>query len=149
MPVVNFATNQVMVAQHGTDMEFFTAPHPMGGMDYVEAIWNISALDMTAGVVTLTVTAQYSNDGINWLDSTTLTDNKTSVPSAPVEINGYCRAAFIRFKCVPSARVREFVIRSRLSSVARNVAGQCEEECDDGEKHHGTARPAGAGRPAV
>jgi len=98
MPVVNFATNQVMVAQHGTDMEFFTAPHPMGGMDYVEAIWNITSLDKTAGTVTLTVTAQYSNDGINWIDSTTLTDNEGSVPAAPQEIAGYCRAAFIRFK---------------------------------------------------
>ena len=30
MPVVNFATNQVMHAQDGTPMTLYTAPHPMG-----------------------------------------------------------------------------------------------------------------------
>ncbi len=98
MPVVNFAANQLMYAQQGSDMTLFTAPHPMGGLDYAEIIWNISSLDNSSGTPTVTVTAQVSNDGVNWINSTTLTDSKSSVPTDPVQISGYARAAFIRFK---------------------------------------------------
>ena len=97
MPVVNFAANQVMMAQEGTEMTLLTAPHPMGGNDFIEGVWNISSLDKTAGTPTLTITAQLSNDGISWIDSS-ITDGQVGVPANPVEINGYVRAAFIRFK---------------------------------------------------
>ena len=97
MPVVSFAANQVMVAQHGTPMSLLTAPHPMGGNDYIEGVWNISSLDKTAGSVSAVITALISNDGINWIDSS-ITSNQSSVPAAPVEINGYVRSAFLRFR---------------------------------------------------
>jgi hypothetical protein len=97
MPVVNFAANQVMFAQDGTSMNLLTAPHPMGGNDYIEGVWNISSLDKSAGAVSAVITAQISNDGVNWI-ATSITANQASVPAAPVEINGYVRAAFLRFK---------------------------------------------------
>jgi hypothetical protein len=97
MPVVNFAANQVMFAQYDTAMTLLTAPHPMGGNDYIEGVWNISSLDKSAGTAALVVTAMQSNDGIAWID-TSITSNQATVPADPVEINGYVRAAFIRFK---------------------------------------------------
>ena len=97
MPVVNFAANQLMFAQQAASMTLLTAPHPMGGNDYIEGVWNISSLDMSAGTVTLTITAQISNDGVNWIDSS-ITANQATVPASPVEINGYVRAAFLRFR---------------------------------------------------
>ena len=97
MPVVNFAANQLMFAQQAASMTLLTAPHPMGGNDYIEGVWNISSLDKTAGSVNAVITAQISNDGINWIDSS-ITSNQSSVPAAPVEINGYVRSAFLRFK---------------------------------------------------
>ena len=97
MPVINFAADKVMVAQDGTPMTLKSAPHPMGGNDYIEGVWNISSLDKTAGSVNAIITAQISNDGVHYLDSS-ITSNQSSVPVSPIEINGYVRAAFLRFK---------------------------------------------------
>ncbi len=97
MPVINFAFNLVMIAQHGTPMSLLTAPHPMGVNDFIEGVWNISSLDKIAGTVSALITVQISNDSIHWI-TTSITSNQTSVPASPVEINGYVRSAFLRFK---------------------------------------------------
>ena len=98
MSVVRFGNDKLMVALNGDAMEFTTDPHPMGGNDYVEAIWNITNFNKSgAGTLTATLTVEGSNDGTTWFD-TTLTDSQTSLPSVPIQEGGFVRAAFIRFK---------------------------------------------------
>ena len=95
--VIAFANNQVMVAASGTTSTIYTDPVPLNGNDratahlFVESIFNAD----TAGI---TYTAQFSNDGTNWVDSTDLTDTIAAVTTAPRAKTKSANGAFLRFK---------------------------------------------------
>jgi hypothetical protein len=97
MPNVNIVHNQVMQCQEGTDMTLFSGAVPMNGADYAQCSLMVHSLDKTAGTLTLTVTAQMSNDGLGYFE-VGIGDAQTAPTSTPVEIGGYARGAYLRFK---------------------------------------------------
>ena len=94
--VIAFANNQVIAANSGTST-IYTDPVPLNDNDratchlMVEYIFNASG----SGVV---YQAQVSNDGVNWVDASGVTDNSTTVTSTPEAIVGTVNGAFLRFK---------------------------------------------------
>jgi hypothetical protein len=97
MPVVTYATNQAMYCQHGVDMTLYSAPHPMNGADYAQCSFMVRSLDKTAGTLTLTITAEMSTDGIGYFE-VGIGDAETAPTSTPVELGGFARGAYLRFK---------------------------------------------------
>ena len=101
--IVAFASNQVMFARGdgagGTVETITTDPVPMNGMNLASAILNVHCyLDATTPVQNpqLTATAQVSNDGVNWVDTSVIV-TATGTGTQPIKTDA-AEGQFIRFK---------------------------------------------------
>jgi hypothetical protein len=98
--VIAFANNQVIAAASGTTSTIYTDPVPLDGNDratahlYIEYLFNAGA-----GV---TYQGQVSNDGVNWLDVSSLTDTQSTAQTVYAKMAA-CNGAFLRFKLSYSA----------------------------------------------
>jgi len=93
--MVAFANNQVIVANASTTSTIYTDPVALGNNDRGTAVLVVHYL-FGGGTTTLTYTAQVSNDGVEWVD-TTLTDSATTAGPAQQTIDDL-NGAFVRFK---------------------------------------------------
>lgn len=97
--VVAFANNQMLSTVQGTTITVHTDPVPLGNSDRLSAMLNVHAVPKANGVatVTLTYTAQLSNDGgQNYVDSGTVTGSATM--AGVTQVVGTVNAALVRFK---------------------------------------------------
>lgn len=94
--IVAFANNQVIVAEAGTPSVITTDPVPMNDSNNAAAIPSIHYL-YGGTTRSLTYKAQLSNDGVVWVDSTSVTDSLNATGVGALK-EGECRAAFIRFE---------------------------------------------------
>jgi len=96
--VIAFANNQAMTGVQGSTNTISTDPVPLNGNDRVSAMLNVHYLFVQGGTGTVSYQGQVSNDGVNWVDVATLTDNATAATATPqqkvISVNG----AFLRFE---------------------------------------------------
>jgi len=65
---VNFAKNLTEIAAENTAAVITSDPHPMGGMNHAAVTLHIdSIVDQSSGTPGLTVQAEGSNDGVNYV----------------------------------------------------------------------------------
>jgi hypothetical protein len=96
--LVAFANNQAMTAIDGTPSVITTDPVPLSGNDRASAMLGIHYIFGQGGAtISLAYKAQLSNDGTNWVDSSTLTDTYGAVTTAPRQKVAAINAAYIRF----------------------------------------------------
>jgi hypothetical protein len=97
--VVAFANNQVMSAIDGTAMVITTDPVPLNGNDRAAAMLNVhSIFAQSPATNVIAYQGQVSNDGVNWVNVTALTDNTNAVTATPRLIVATVNGAYIRFQ---------------------------------------------------
>lgn len=97
--LIAFANNQAMTAIHGTASVIRTDPVPLNGNDRASAMFNVHYIFGQAGAtVDIAYDAELSNDGTNWVDSSTLADNVGTATTTPRQIVATVNAAYIRFR---------------------------------------------------
>ena len=96
--VIAFANNQVIAANNVATNTIFTDPVPLNDNDratchlMVEYIFN-------AGAGGVAYQGQVSNDGVNWVDVSGLSDSATAAtPTGPQAVVHAVNGAFLRFK---------------------------------------------------
>ena len=96
--VIAFANNQTLVGKDAVPVIIYTDPVSLDGYDRGTANLMVHSF-WAQGSVTkeITHTAQVSNDGTNWVD-TSLTRTETGTTADPVQDVSEVHGAFIRFK---------------------------------------------------
>lgn len=97
--VIAFANNQSLTAVEGNPSTITTDPVPLGNNDRATAMLNVHSLwESNGGGSSLSYQAQVSNDGVNWVNVTALTDTATGVTSTPRQKTEEVNGAYIRFR---------------------------------------------------
>jgi len=97
--VIAFANNQTMSAMHGTSMVITTDPVPLNGNDRASAMLNVHAIfAQAAAVANIAYQGQISNDGVNWVNVSLLTDNIGAITPVPRLVVATAVGAYIRFE---------------------------------------------------
>ncbi len=95
MPMnVTFAKNQVITAEDSSTNSIYTDPVALGENDRGSAMLRVYYLYPSG---TVTVTAQISNDGVNWAASA-LTLNTTAASANPTQKTEELNGAYVRFQ---------------------------------------------------
>jgi hypothetical protein len=94
-----FANNQSLTCIAGTPSEITTDPVNLGADDRATVNWNIHYIwALGGGATTLTWKLQVSNDGVHWVDVTSMTDSTTAATgSTPRQKIGAVNGEFLRF----------------------------------------------------
>jgi len=96
--VIAFANNQAMTAIHGTASVITTDPVPLNGNDRASAMFNVHYIFGQGGAtLNIAYQGQVSNDGVNWVNVTALTDNTGAVTATPRQIIAAVNGAYLRF----------------------------------------------------
>ena len=109
--VIAFANNQALSSKDGADTTITTDPVPLNGYDratahlLVESIFN----PLAGAGNGISYQGQVSNDGVNWLNVTALTDYATATTATPKAITAAVNGAFLRFS---------YTLKAATSSVA-------------------------------
>ena len=96
--VIPFANNQLMgVVLGGGDSVITTDPVPLRGSDRATVTFNVHYMLYPLGLPVFSYQGQVSNDGVNWVDVTALTETASGATDPVLMKVGTVNGAFLRF----------------------------------------------------